>query len=121
MAVGVFVAGKVTVGVRVGVGVSLGVAVSGTSKVPTGALARTTKKTIVATTAMTTTRMLMAAGRLRVNCGRLVAWTERSVFFTAFGAGWAENSVPHTKQRTAFSLRRVPQVGQTLVLLEWVS
>jgi hypothetical protein len=30
------------------------------------------------------------------------------------------NSVPHTRQRAAFSLRRVPQVGQILVFCEEV-
>jgi hypothetical protein len=35
--------------------------------------------------------------------------------FFDFGAAVAASSVPHTRQRVAFSLKRVPQVGQTLV------
>jgi hypothetical protein len=34
-----------------------------------------------------------------------------SAFFD-FVAAFALSSVPHTKQRVAFSLKRVPQVGQ---------
>ena len=118
MAVGISVGGRVAVGTRDAVGVEEGVGVSAVSKVPGGALARSEKKTIAAAATMTTARMPMAAGRLRRTSGIRLACTDFSVFFTALGAGCAVNSVPHTRQRTAFSLRRVPQVGQTFVLLD---
>jgi hypothetical protein len=35
--------------------------------------------------------------------------------FLDFGAAFAVSSVPHTGHLVAFSLKRVPQVGQTLV------
>ena len=116
MGVAVSVAGKVGVGERDGVGVSVGVEVSAVEKV-SGSFG-TRKKVRPAATAITARSEPMAAGRLSVNCGMLAARTDFSVFLTALGAaGCAPNSVPHTKQRTAFSLKRVPQVGQTLVLL----
>jgi hypothetical protein len=46
-----------------------------------------------------------------------LACTDFSAFFTTFGAGCALNSVPQTRHREAFSLKRVPQVGQIFVLL----
>src|SRR5690606_32698139 len=110
--------GIVIVGEGDAVGVSVGVGVSCVSKVPSGALARTVKKTIAATAMTTTTRIPIAAGRLSLTSGMRLACTDFSVFLTALGAGCAVNSVPHTRQRTAFSLRRVPQVGQIFVLLE---
>lgn len=115
MGVAVSVAGKVGVGERDGVGVSVGVEVSAVEKV-SGSFG-TRKKVRPAATAITARSEPMAAGRLSVSCGMLAARTDFSVFLTALGAGCAPNSVPHTKQRTAFSLKRVPQVGQTLVLL----
>lgn len=66
---------------------------------------------------MTTTSTPTAAGKLNVTCGKRLACTDFSVFFTTLAWGCTVNSVPHTRQRTAFSLRRVPQVGQTFVLL----
>lgn len=118
MGVAVSVAGSVTVAVRDAVGVSEGVAVSEVSlSAPRG----TRKKVSPAATRMIANNDPMAAGRLSVTCGRLAALTERSACLTALGWGCAPNSVPHTKQRTAFSLRRVPQVGHILVLLEFDS
>ena len=55
----------------------------------------------------------MATGKLRVISGirlprmGLLAWPAPSPFLA--------NSLPHTRQRVASSLRRVPQVGQSLV------
>jgi hypothetical protein len=59
-----------------------------------------------------------AAGNPSVISGIRLACTDLSTFFAAFfcsSAGWADNSVPHTRQRVALSLKRVPQVGQTWV------
>ena len=116
VAVGVSVAGKVAVAVSDGVGDSLGVGVSSVENV-CGSFG--TRKNVRPTaTAITTNNAPMAAGRLRVNFGMDAACTERSVFWAAaFASVLGANSVPHTRQRTAFSLRRVPQVGQTFVLL----
>ena len=113
--VGISVAGTVEVGVRVAVGVSTG------SNVPSGALARNEKKAIEAAIMTTTATMPTAAGKLNVTTGMRLTCTDFSTFFAAFGSGLAVNSVPHTRQRVALSLRRVPQVGQTFVLLELVS
>ena len=53
-----------------------------------------------------------ANGRLNVISGiRLAVMPPVSAFFD-FVAAFAVSSVPHTRQRVAFSLRRVPQVGQ---------
>ena len=118
MEVGISVAGSVAVGGGLAVGVSVGVAVSTVSNVPGGALARNEKNTMDAATMITTARIPTAAGKLKVIAGMRLACTDLSTFFAAFGSGRALNSVPHTRQRVAFSLKRVPQVGQTFVLLE---
>ena len=118
---GISVGGIVAVAGRVEVGVSDGVGVSTTSKVPFGALARNEKNAMDAATMITTARIPTAAGKLKVTRGMRLACTDFSTFFAALGSGFAVNSVPHTKQRVAFSLRRVPQVGQTFVLVELVS
>jgi hypothetical protein len=110
--VGVSVAGKVTVGVAVRVGVST------TSNVPFGALARNEKNAMDAAMMITTARIPTAAGKLKVTTGMRLACTDFSTFFAALGSGFAVNSVPQTRQRDAFSLRRVPQVGQIFVLVE---
>jgi hypothetical protein len=113
--VGISVAG------RVAVGVSVGVAVSTVSNVPSGALARNEKNATEAAIRTTTTRMPTAAGKLKVTTGMRLACTDFSTFLAALGSGFAVNSVPHTRQRVAFSLRRVPQVGQIFVLEGLVS
>ena len=118
MAVGISVAGSVAVGDGLAVGVSVGVEVSTVVNVPSGALARNEKNAIAAAAMITIARIPTAAGRLRLITGMRLACTDLSTFFTTFGSGRALNSVPHTRQRVAFSLRRVPQVGQTFVLLE---
>ena len=115
---GISVAGSVAVGGGLAVGVSVGVAVSTVVNVPSGALARKEKNAIEAATMITIARMPTAAGRLKVTTGMRLACTDLSTFFAAFGSGRVLNSVPHTRQRIAFSLKRVPQVGQTFVLLE---
>ena len=56
-----------------------------------------------------------ATGRLRVTSGIRDPWTAFSDF--AFDLGVTVNSVPQTTQRVAFSARRVPQVGQSLVVV----
>ena len=118
---GVVVGGKVAVAGRVAVGVSVGVEVSTVSNVPSGALARSDKNAIAAAIMTTTARIPTAAGKLNVTTGIRLACTDFSTFLAALGSGLAVNSVPHTRQRAAFSLRRVPQVGQIFVLLELVS
>ena len=115
MAVGISVAGRVLVGGMVAVGVSVGVPViSGASAF--GSLG-TTKNVTAAAMMMTIARTPKAAGRLSRISGMRLACTDFSAFLAAFGAGCALNSVPQTRQRDAFSLKRVPQVGQTFVLL----
>ena len=52
-----------------------------------------------------------AAGKLSVTSGMRLACTTVSAFF-ALVAAFVLSSVPHTRQRVAFSLRRVPHVGQ---------
>ena len=121
MAVGTSVDVGISVAGKVAVGVSVGVAVSTVSNVPSGALARNEKNAMDAAIRTTTTRMPTAAGKLKVTTGMRLACTDFSTFFAAFGSGLAVNSVPHTRQRVALSLRRVPQVGQTFVLEELVS
>ena len=115
MEVGMSVAGRVFVGGMVAVGVSVGVPV--TSGASAFGSFGTTKKVMAAATIMTVARTPNAAGRLRRISGIRLACTDCSAFFTTFGAGCALNSVPQTRQRDAFSLKRVPQVGQIFVLL----
>ena len=103
------------------VGVSVGVGVSTVQTFLLVRLARNEKKAIEAAIMITIARMPTAAGKLKVTTGMRLACTDLSTFFAAFGSGRALNSVPHTRQRVAFSLKRVPQVGQTFVLLEVVS
>ena len=121
MAVGISVGGMVDVAGRVTVGVAVEVGVSTTSNVPFGALARNEKKAMDAAITITTARIPTAAGKLNVTTGIRLACTDFSTFFAAFSSGFAVNSVPHTRQRVALSLRRVPQVGQTFVLVLLVS
>lgn len=115
---GISVAGSVAVGGWDAVGVSVGVDVSAVSNVPGGAVAIVEKYTIAAAAIITTARIPTAAGKLKVIAGMRLACTDLSTFFAAFGSGRALNSVPQTRQRVAFSLKRVPQVGQIFVLLE---
>ena len=117
MAVGTSVGGIVAVAGRVAVGVSVGVGVSTVSNVPSRAFARSEKNATDAAIIITTARIPIAAGKLKVTTGMRLACTDFSTFFAAFSSGFAANSVPHTRQRAAFSLKRVPQVGQTFVLV----
>ena len=121
MAVGMSVGGIVAVAGRVAVGVWVVVGVATVSNVPSGALARNEKNAIDAAIMITTATIPTAAGKLNVTTGMRLACTDFSTFFAAFDSGLAVNSVPQTRQRVAFSLRRVPQVGQIFVLLELVS
>ena len=117
MGVGTSVAGNVAVGWRLAVGVNVGVDVSKVSNA-VGLFVRIVKYTPAATTTIMTAKIPIAAGRLKVIAGMRLACTDFSIFLAAFDSGRALNSVPHTRQRMAFSLKRVPQVGQTFVLLE---
>lgn len=108
VAVGAIVGSIVAVGVfvLVGVNVMVGVAV-GVVTLPVPWRIRNTNAA-----PKPSTRMInpIAAGRLSFNSGSFGACTglEGSVFL-----GLVENDLPHTRQRVAFSLRRVPQVGHT--------
>jgi len=53
----------------------------------------------------------MARGRLNFSSGSRVDWTAADSTFRGLGAG--VNVLPQTRQRVAFSLNRVPQVGHT--------
>src|SRR3990172_10307257 len=110
------VGGKVAVGGIVAVGVSVGVAVSTVENAASSF--GTAKNVTAAAMTMTIASKPTAAGRLRRISGMRLACTDFSAFFTTFGSRRALNSAPHTRQRGAFSLKRVPQVGQTFVLLE---
>ena len=118
MAVGTSVAGRVFVGGMVTVGVSEGVGDSSGVRLVPVPVPRVAKNTITEATMITTARIPIAAGRLSLISGMRLAWTDFSDFLASFCSGLAVNSVPHTRHRVAFSLRRVPQVGQTFVLLE---
>jgi hypothetical protein len=113
---------NVAVDGRVAVGVSVGVGVSPELRaVWPAAPDLNAKNMITPATTMTTARMPTAAGSVSVISGMRLACTDRSAFRTTFGSGRGENSVPHTRQRVALSLRRVPQVGQIFVLFEVLS
>jgi hypothetical protein len=107
----------VSVGMRVSVGV--GVIVTVSEGLGTGVLSGIlpvpfkVKNKASAPTTRKTANKPSATGRLRVTSG---IRAPRTVFSDlAFGFGVALNSLPHTTQREAFSARRVPQVGQSLV------
>src|SRR6266545_2088691 len=108
MAVGASV--TVEVGVIVAVSVGVPTAVGGVIVAPLTPELRI-KYTIKAPINKTATNAPSAIGRLRVISGMRLACIPDSAFFD-FAAAFALNSVPHTKQRVAFSLKRVPQVGQ---------
>ena len=92
----------VNVGVRVTVGVMVGV-------VTRPVVCRMTKIKAAPSPRMTTARAI-AAGRLTFNSGNLGVCTGVAVSFFATTV----NVRPHTRQRVAFSLSLVPQVGQLL-------
>jgi hypothetical protein len=96
----------VLVGVKVTVGVGVGLV---TFPVPFKM-----RKTMAAPKANTRTINPNAAGRLNFNSGRRGLST--GLDWVGFGVEGTEKLRPHTKQRVAFSLNRVPQVGQTFVL-----
>ena len=96
---------SVLVAVNVTVGVTVGVA---TWPVPCK-----TRKIIAAPKARISTINPRAAGRLNFNSGR---WGLSTGFdWVGLVEVGTEKLRPQTRQRVAFSLNRVPQVGQTLV------
>ena len=106
------VGAKVSVGVGVIVTVPVGVpaSVGGVKVVPLTPELRI-KYTTNAPINKTATSAPSAIGRLRVISGMRLAPIPDSAFFD-FVAALAVSSVPQTRQRVAFSLKRVPQVGQ---------
>ena len=106
---------KVSVGVKVTVGVAEGVAVL---PVLAPVVGLKTKKTTKVPITKTRNNKPIATGSERVISGIRLGWMD---FWTVLVAPVALSSVPQTTQRIAFSLRRVPQVGQTFVLREEVS
>ena len=98
----------VKVGVTVDVWVEVGVDVKSTTIC--GA-ERAKKYTAPAPMAINRMNKPIATGRLNDKVGMRGPWTEESV--SLFGVAVVVIARPHTKQRVAFSLRRVPQVGHT--------
>ena len=103
-------------GVSVLVGVIVGVSVTVPSTVGSVMVApvspdRRLKYTAAAPINRITARAPSAAGKLRVISGMRLACMPVSAFFD-FVAAFAVISVPQTRHLVAFSLRRVPQVGQ---------
>ena len=96
----------VFVGVIVKVGVSVGVV---TCPVPCRI-----RKIMAAPKPRIKTIRPKAAGRLSFNSGRCGPST--GFDFSLFAGVATEKFRPHTRQRVAFSLRRVPHVGQTFVV-----
>jgi len=100
-------------GVEVIVGVTVNVAVAvGVIGTTTSGLLRKAKKTMMAPIARKIANKPMAAGRLRVISGIRLPWMALAVFL---GIPVVLRSAPHTRQRVASSLNRVPQVGHNLV------
>ncbi len=104
----------VPVGLVVGVGVA--VAVTVTVGVTVGSTTRPvpwrTKYTTAAPMAKTSRRRPSATGRLMVTSGILGPLI---AFAGDLAVGAGTKLRPHTRQRVAFSVRRVPQVGQIFV------
>ena len=71
------------------------------------------KKTITAPMARKTAKSPMVAGRLRVISGMRLPRKPRG--FESGLIPLVVNSLPHTRQRVASSLKRVPHVGQSFV------
>jgi hypothetical protein len=117
----VYSCGGISVGVgwRVGVDVSVGVEVmvgvlDGVGPLvgeATEPVARSAIKTTTAPMMMKRARNPSAAGRESVSVGMRLPWMILTDFVSAAGV----ISVPHTRQRVAVSLNRVPQVGQIFV------
>ncbi len=114
--VGCSVGVDVIVGVSVSVGVSVEVispcAVSGT-----GLFDRSAKNTTTAPNVIKSASKPKASGRLSVISGRRFELT----FEVDLDSAFASNSLPHTRQRVAVSLNRVPQTGHILVFEVLVS
>ena len=112
---GVSVGMGVALGSSVPVGVIVAVAVGDTTAVGFCSLPPIPACKLKYTTAAPINKMITsapnAAGNVSVISGMRLACTVESVFFD-FVAAFAVSSVPHTKQRVAVSVRRVPQVGQ---------
>ena len=112
MSLGMRVGNGVSVAVAVIVAVTVGVPASvGTVSVVLVMPELRTRYTTNAPISRITTSAPKATGRLSVISGIRLASIPDSAFFD-FVAAFVFNSVPHTRQRVAFSLKRVPQVGQ---------
>ena len=104
------------VGVVVGVivDVEVGVAVGSTTR----PVSLRVKKTNAAPIPKNIASNANAIGRLNVTWGMRLPWTALSL---RAGLSIPLKSLPHTKQRAASSLTRVPQVGHNFVGFEGVS
>jgi hypothetical protein len=104
-----------SVGVMVAVAVCVAVSTGVGAAATTSGLLRTANKTITAPIARKSANKAIAAGILnvisgiRLPCKALAGLVPFSVLPT---------SAPHTRQRTASSLRRVPHVGHNLVAID---
>ena len=101
---------SVTVGVIVGVSVAVPSAVGSVIVAPVSP-ERRLKYTAAAPINRMRVSAPSAAGRLSVISGIRLACMPVSAFFD-FAAAFVVISVPQTRHRVAFSLKRVPQVGQ---------
>ena len=115
---GVFVGGG-SVGDNVGVAVIVAVA-EGVAGMITLGLVFKAKYTMTAPIVRKKANKPNAAGRLSVISGIRLPCT---AFAGRAGFSTLPSSAPHTRQRVASSLKRVPQVGQSLVVVEmdWFS
>lgn len=109
---GVLVRAMVGVNVNVGVGVMVAVGPFAGAAGRRSPAARNATNTSTALMAISNTIKPSAVGRLRVISG--IRPAETPAFF--LGSTMGVNSVPHTRQRAAFSASRVPHVGQILVV-----
>ena len=100
-----------SVGVLLGVGVTVSVEVGVISMMASGVVF-SAKYTMTAPIARKRANKPMAAGKLRVMAGMRLPWTALAGW-TGFSA--LPRSAPHTRQRVASSVRRVPHVGQSFV------
>ena len=109
---GVDVAASVNTTVTVGVGVLVGVPCAAPAAEGLLPVMRITKNTSAAPTIRNKASNPSTVGRLSVISGMRLACVDAGFLASTVRL----SSVPHTRQRVAFSASRVPQVGQIFVL-----